>query len=349
MTALAINENEAAASLFDKLHEPLDLRRAQAVWGQVAEDDKVVREQFVAGGGEAVGGLALRAVSREVIEGEVGLPAFVAVEMVVDVTAFPARAPVKDEDAAFALEDMEGNLGKVVGAGFFEAGLAAGGGDLGGEETEGLIGAANGDWDVLHWELEVKGALTFARGGESLLPERFAAAVDAEGGGDAGGHGVADPEVAAEFLAAEGGLGDAGLGDGEIGGGDFAAETNGVERDAGLFEAGGEVLGGAVGVVLAVGEKDDRRAGCEGFGGGGQGGIKIGGLGIGRNGNLTGKRACGIATGLASPPQALGGGAAESGEFDIVLVCQGGQERQGALEEEVLGAVPAGGGRVWRG
>ena len=68
-------------------------------------------------------------------------------------------------------------------------------------------------------------------------------AFHANGGRNAGGHGVANGDAAAELFLGESGLRDVGLGDGEVGWGDFAAEADGEEGDAGGFEGGGEVFG----------------------------------------------------------------------------------------------------------
>jgi hypothetical protein len=168
VAALAVDEDEAAAALLDEFEEPLDLIGEEAVGGEVAEDDEVVGEAFVAGGGEGFGDGAVGGVGGVVVESDFGVPAFVAVEVVVDVAGFPAGASVEDEDAAFAIEDVEGDFGGVVGAGFLEIGLVSGGGDLDGEESEGGVGFLGGGREILDGEAEIEAVLAFSCGGERL-------------------------------------------------------------------------------------------------------------------------------------------------------------------------------------
>jgi hypothetical protein len=168
VAALAVDEDEAAAALFDEFEEPLDLIGEEAVGGEVAEDDEVVGEAFVAGGWEGLGDGAVGGVGGVVVESDLGVPAFVSVEVVVDVAGFPTGASVEDEDAAFAIEDVEGDFGGVVGAGFLEIGLVSGGGDLDGEEAEGGIGFLGGGREILDGEAEIEAVLAFSCGGERL-------------------------------------------------------------------------------------------------------------------------------------------------------------------------------------
>ena len=93
--------------------------------------------------------------------------------------------------------------------------------------------------------------------------------------------------------------------------------------------------------MLAIGEEDDGGAGCEGIEGGFEGGIEIGGGGVGGDGELGGDRTGGVLAVLPAPPKSLGGGTAEGDEFDIVLGDESGEKRGGAGEEQGLEAIPS--------